>query len=94
MRNARDWAKEKRAELIATANGKVLDAEHSDLASSTQSFVSLSSNEPIHLESETSADELALDVDTIVISNHRTPLRARTKPPPKAPSNRQSKKSS
>ena len=40
------------------------DAEPSDLVSSTQSFVSLSSNEPTHPESETSADELALDVDT------------------------------
>ena len=58
LRNARDWAKEKRDELIATANSKVLDAEHSDLVSSVQSFSS-SSNEPTHPESETSADELA-----------------------------------
>ncbi|KAI4149092.1 MAG: hypothetical protein LQ340_004797 [Diploschistes diacapsis] len=61
LRNAREWAKEKREELIAAANGKVPDAEHSDLVSSTQSFVSLSSDEPVRLESETSADELALD---------------------------------
>ena len=41
LRNARDWAKEKQEELITAANGKVPDAEHSDLVSSTQSFVSL-----------------------------------------------------
>ena len=46
LRNARDWAKAQREEFIATANGKALDAEHSHLVSSTQSFVSLSSNEP------------------------------------------------
>ena len=40
LRNARDWAKEKREELIIAANGRQLE-----LASSTQSFVSLSSNE-------------------------------------------------
>ena len=65
MRNARDWTEEKRKELIAAANGKVPDVEHLDLVSSTQSFVSLLSNEATHLESETSADELALDVRVI-----------------------------
>lgn len=65
LRNTRDWTEEKRKELIAAANGKVPDAEHSDLVSSTQSFVSLSSNEATHPESETSADELALDVRVI-----------------------------
>ncbi|KAL8829822.1 MAG: hypothetical protein Q9170_006001 [Blastenia crenularia] len=90
LRNARDWAKEKREELIAAANGKVPDtAEHSDLVSSTQSFVSLSSNEPTHAESETSADELALGIDTLAGSSQ---VEARTKPPLKAPSNQQSTK--
>jgi len=69
-------AKEKREELIIAANGKVPDAEHSDLVSSTQSLVSLSSNEVTHTESETSADELALDVGTFTSSSHRTPVRA------------------
>ena len=55
LRNARDWAKEKREELIAAANGKVPDAENSDLVSSTQSFASLSSNEPTRPESETTS---------------------------------------
>ncbi len=76
LRNARDWAKEKREELMIAANGKVPDAEHSDLVSSTQSFVSLSSNEATHPESETSADELILDVDTFTSFSHRTPVRA------------------
>lgn len=39
---AREWAKEKREELIATANGKVPNAVPSVLSSSTQSFISLS----------------------------------------------------
>ena len=91
LRNAREWAKEKREELIITANGKVPDAEHSDLISSRQSVVSLLSNEATHLESETSADELALDLGT---SSHRTPVRAQTNLPPKVSSNRQSNKAS
>ncbi len=94
LRNARDWAKEKREELMIAANGKVPDAEHSDLVSSTQSFVSLSSNEATHPESETSTDELALDVGTFTSSSHRTPVRAQTNLPPKVSPNRQSIKAS
>ena len=85
---------EKRKELIAAANGEVLDTEHSDLVSSTQSFVSLSSNEATHPESETSTDELALDVGTFTSSSHRTPVRAQTNLPPKVSPNRQSIKAS
>ncbi len=92
LRNARDWAKEKREELMIAANGKVPDAEHSDLVSSTQSFVSLSSNEATHPESETSTNELALDVGTLTSSSHRTPVRAQTNLPPKVSPNRQSMK--
>jgi len=92
LRNAREWAEEQREELIAAANGKVADAEHSDSVSSTQSFVSLSSDEPVHLESETSADELALDTNTFARSTPRTPVGARTNPSPKIESNRPSKK--
>ena len=94
LRNARDWTKEKREELMIVANGKVLDAEYSDLVSSTQSFVSLSSTEATYPESETSADELALDVGTLTSSGHRTPVRAQMNLPPKVSSNRQSKKAS
>ena len=94
LRNARDWAKEKREELMIAANGKVPDAEHSDLVSSTQSFVSLSSTEATHPESETSADELALEVGTFTSSSHRTSVRAQTNLPPKVSSNRRSKKTS
>ena len=92
LRNARDWAKEKREEFIAAANGEAPNAEHSGFDSSTQSFVSLPSNEPIHLESETSADELALDIDTIASSSRRTPVVARIKFPPKVSSNQRSMK--
>ena len=94
LRNARDWAKEKREELMIAANIKVPDAEHSDLVSSTQSFVSLSSNEVTHPESETSADELALEVGTFTRSSHKTSVRAQTNLPPKVSSNRRSKKTS
>ena len=61
---------------MIAANGKVPDAEHSNLVSSTQSFISLSSTEATHPESKTSADELALDVSTLTSSSHRTPVRA------------------
>lgn len=94
LRNARNWAKEKREELMIAANDKVPDTKHSDLVSSTQSFLSLSSNEVTHPESETSADELALEVNTFTSSSHRTPDRAQTNLPPKVSSNRQSKKAS
>lgn len=92
LRNARDWAKEKREELITAANGKALDPGQSSLVSSTDSFVSLSSNEPTHPESEMSADELALGIDTFASSSRRTLVRARTDPPPNVPSNRRSTK--
>ena len=91
IRNARDWAKEKRDEFITAANGKVLNAEHSDLVPSTQNFVSSLSNEPVHLESETSADELTLDINTFAGPGHRTPVRAQTNTPFKASSNRRLK---
>ena len=56
---------------MIAANSKVPDAEHSDLVSFTQSFVSLSSNEVTHLESETSAD-----VEVVRLLNPVTELRS------------------
>ena len=94
LRNTRDWAKEKREELITAANGKTLDPGQSSLVSSTDSFVLLSSNEATHPKSETSADELALDVGTFTGSSHRTPVRAHTNLPPNVSLNRQSRKAS
>ena len=79
---------------MIAVNGKVPDAEHSDLVSSTQSFISVSSTEATHPESERLADELTLDVDTFTSSSHRTPVRAQTNLPPKVSSNRRSKKAS
>jgi len=94
LRNAKDLTKEKREELIAATNDKTLSAEHSDLMSFTQSFVSLSSNEAIHLESKTLVDELALNLDTFTSSSHKTPIRTQTSSSLKVFSNRRSKKAS
>ena len=89
LRNARDWAEEKREELVTAANAKALN---STLDSSTQSFVSLSSDGSAHLESETSADELALDNRSFIHPARRTPVAARTNQPPKISSNKPLKK--
>ncbi|MCJ1469609.1 hypothetical protein MMC07_008244 [Pseudocyphellaria aurata] len=63
LRNARDWAREKRDELVLAANSKV---EHSNWASSTPTFNSLSSDRTAHWETGTSStDELAVDTNTI-----------------------------
>ena len=91
-RNGRDLTRDGRKELIAAANAKALNAETPGLDSSTQSLVSLSSYEPALPESETSADELALDLGVFHSSNHTTPVQARTKAPPKGSSNGRLKK--
>lgn len=93
LRNARDWAKEKREDLVAAANRKALNSNRSELDSSAQSFVSRSSNEPTLPDSETSTDELALDVDAFASSNCRTPIDALTKSASEVSSNQRSKKS-
>ncbi len=63
FRNARDWAKTQRDELIAVANCRVsgMPKETSTLESSTHSM-SQSTIEPVAPESETSADERSQDV--------------------------------
>ena len=94
LRNARDWAKEKRGELIIAANGNAPNADYPELESSTQSLMSTSSNKPSHPESETSADELALDLDMFHRTNHTSPVQARAKAPNKESSNRRVKKGS
>ena len=70
-RNGRDLTRDGRKELIDAANEKALNAESPGFSLFMQSFVSLSSNEPIQPESETSADELALDINILASSNHR-----------------------
>lgn len=64
FRNGRDWAEERRNELIAAANGRVtgIAREMSTLESSDHSMLSQSTAAPVALESETSADELAQDM--------------------------------
>ena len=92
VRNARDWAKETREKLIGAANRKAPYSEHSGFGSSTDSFASLSPKDPAPLESETSADELAVDGNTSASSNHRIPVGARVNPIPNGLSNRRVKK--
>ena len=53
LRNARDWAKERREELIAKANSKFLNTEPSELVSSSKTSVLPPPNNLLH-ESETS----------------------------------------
>ncbi len=94
LRNARDWAQEKRKELIAAANGKVLVTESSEPNSSANSFLSPSPNENVNQESDTSTDELALQIAPLASSSNRAPVGARKNPSPKAPSNRRLKRRS
>ena len=98
LRNARDWAKEKREELIIAANGKALNMENPGIDSSGNSFLSQSTNESpftneiVNGESETSADELGLDTQSDDSPTHRTPIGIRTDRPSKVSSHRRSKK--
>jgi len=94
LRNTRDLTKKNRKELIAAANSKTLSTKHLDLILFTQSFVLLLSNEIIYLESETSADELVLNLDTFTSFSYRTSVRAQTSLSFKIFSNQQFKKTS
>ena len=91
-RNGRDLTRDQRKELIDAANEKALNAESPGFDSSMQSFVSMSSNEPIQPESETSADELALDINVLASSNHRITAGIQKCFQPKSSSNRCLKK--
>lgn len=88
LRNARDWAQEKRKELIAAANNKRLNTESPELDSSTHDSLSPSANEAADLESDTSTDELTLEMPPIAGSSRRTPGGARKESTPKASSQR------
>jgi hypothetical protein len=61
LRNARDWAKEKREALISAANNRVLDNQSSTMESPADSMVSPSTNGIAQLDSDTSTDELAMN---------------------------------
>jgi hypothetical protein len=64
-RNARDWVKKKRDEFIEAANGRVTSLpQDMSFESSGYSEPSTSTNRATALESDTSADELALDHET------------------------------
>jgi hypothetical protein len=62
-RNARDWAREQRNRLIQDANDKaqIMSMQTVSFETSNTSQVSISTIAAIPLESDTSADELALD---------------------------------
>jgi len=60
--------------------------------SSTLSFILLSLDKPVYLESKTSANELTLDIDIFTRSTYRILVRALTNPSPKILLNRRSKK--
>ncbi len=64
LRNARNWAKQQRNEVIAAANGRVLGMpmETPTSESSSNNTLSQSTNEPVVLDSETSAEEAARDM--------------------------------
>ena len=94
LRNARDWAQEKRKELVTAANGKALNSGPSELDSSTHSLLSPSTNDVIDQESDTSTDELALENAALASSSHIPPVEARKDPPPKASSSRRMTKGS
>ncbi|MCJ1384260.1 hypothetical protein MMC17_007376 [Xylographa soralifera] len=76
-RNARDWAKEKRDGFIEAANGIVPDThiESQSLGSSGYGHASISTAGPILVESDTSADELALDNEQMYTSFSKRPRR-------------------
>ncbi len=59
LKNARDWAKEKREELIAAANSKAQDPNPAGSGSATEGSRSSSSNKPTLPNHGTSTDELA-----------------------------------
>lgn len=94
LRNARDWAQEKRKELIAAANGKALNPESSELDSSTHSFMSPSTNGIIDQESDTSTDELTLESAPHAGSSDRIPVGSRKDSPLKVSSSRSVTRSS
>lgn len=91
-RNGRELMEMNRGSFIAAVNAKTLYAETPGFESSTQSFVSLSSNDPTYPESETSADELALDIKILASSNHRITAGIQKNAQPKPSSNRYLKK--
>lgn len=61
LRNARDWVKEKRRELITAANSILPDTRSSTVESPATSMPLSPTNEIAQFESDTSIDELAMN---------------------------------
>ena len=79
FRNARDWAKEKRDECIEAANrlGPNIHMESQSLGSSGHKLASGSTAGPALVQSDTSADELALDNEKECTPLSKRPRRER-----------------
>lgn len=92
LRNARDWAKEKREELITAANSIMPETRSFTVESSTESLLSLSTNDIAQLESDTSTDELAMIPQPEARSAHITPTGMRSNHSSNSSSNRRKKK--
>jgi hypothetical protein len=61
FRNARDWAKGQRDKFINDANNKAQGMSTQDVSETSSSQATVSAVAGVSLESDTSADELALD---------------------------------
>ena len=98
LRNARNWAKEKREELIIATNGKTLNMKNSGIDSSENSFLSQSTNESsftneiVNEKFETSADELGLNTQTDDSLAYRISVEVRTNRSLRVSSHRRFKK--
>ncbi len=92
LRNARDWAKEKREELITAANSIMPETRSFTVESSTESLLSLSTNDIAQLESDTSTDELAIIPPPDARSTRNAPAGIRSNYSSRSSSNRRSKK--
>jgi hypothetical protein len=73
LRNARDWAKGKREELITAANSRGLDMRSPTAESSANSILSSSINGTIQVESDNSTDELTMNALPATRFAHSTP---------------------
>lgn len=88
FRNLREWAEEKRQELIAAANLKAKNGESGGLYSSTHSFPSRStSTEATKKKSKTSGDVRPLNTVGRAPSSRKPQVVAQTTPSPKTSSN-------
>lgn len=92
LKNARDWAKETREELITAANSILPDTRSSTVESPATSMLSSSTNESAQIESDTSTDELAMNPPADTRSAYNTPTDMRSNHSSNSSSNRRKNK--